>query len=154
MSELVTPARYRQLMRRVLKLIGADRTFRPNAIIGLPRGGWIPAATLALELDIPSNRLISLPVKRVDGPDGRPIYTIDHSLVTLAVKKLPNFRGLVVDDTSDGGNLTEGMVKLVEAHGGTARSCVLIANRYGKQPHYVGTQSNGLPPDFDWGVEA
>lgn len=153
MSKLVPFKEYLELMGTVLDLIEADRTFRPNAIIGLPRGGWIPAATLAIALGIDSDRLNSVSVKRIAGPNG-PIYVPDASQVASVVRKLPNFVGLIVDDTSDGGNLTETMVKLVEDHGGTARSCVIIANRHGKQPHYVAKRCNGKPPDFDWRVRS
>lgn len=139
-----TRAEANRLIRRLVRLIQQDPDFEPTVVLGLPRGGWIPATIIATKLGITSANFISVPVKK-EGD----VYRLDQRRVRLVLKELKDGHVLVVDDTSDSGDLTYSVVKLIEKHGGIARSCVLIANRHGRQPDYVGKRCNGKPSDFD-----
>ncbi len=137
--------KFTELVGVVADKIEADPTFEPDTVFGLSRMGLWVAAALSKRLGIQSDRVFGLPVSK-DEATG--LYRLDTTIVTLG--SCADLHVLVVDDSSNNGNLTAEVVDIVqdEAHGGTARSAVLLANEAGRQPHYVGETCVGKPADF------
>lgn len=145
--ETVTLDRFNRLLSIVVDKIRADEQFTPDTIIALSTGGFPVAAALAKRLNIPSRNVVGLPVYKDEVED----YHLDERIVRLGnLGHGIGHKVLVVDEASHRGLLTGKIVDVVVDHGGTAKSCVLIAWEGGIQPDYVAETCTGRPPNFYW----
>ena len=100
----------------------ADSGFVPDIVLGIARGGLVPAATLAYALDC--KNLFSMNVEfytgvgtTLDAPVMLPPLLDTADLVDMAV--------LVVDDVADSGKTLELVRDFCRGHVATVRSAVL-----------------------------
>ncbi len=89
--------------------------WQPHVIVGLSRGGLIPAALLSYKLGVAN--VISIPVRRDASGNRTPIFS--------DLSNLKDKRVLVVDDTAISGTLIKAAVELVAPFAGQVRSCAL-----------------------------
>ena len=134
---------FNELIASVVASI-ATADFQPDTILALSTGGFPVAAALAKRLAINSRNVVGLPAYKDEIGD----YQLDDRIVQL--QNCAALRVLVVDDASNRGLLTRKAVQAVEMHGGTAKSCVLVAWKDGIQPDFVGRTCDGKPPKFFW----
>lgn len=142
--DLVSPQRFEELIDVVSAAIVEDSSFEPNAIIALSTGGFPVAAALAKRLDISSRHVVGIPAYKDETGD----YHLDNEILEL--RRCDNRSFLVVDDASNRGLLTKKAVDVIVQAGGTARSCVLIAQEDGLLPDYVAETCRDKPPKFFW----
>ena len=96
--------------------------WQPDFIVGVGRGGLVPAAYLSHRTGI---AMLS-----VDHSSGEAAFA-DELLVKLAAKSKNGIRILIVDDINDSGSTIAHLRASIEAHGGAAdevRVAVLINN--------------------------
>lgn len=94
----------------------------PDFLVGVGRGGLVPAAFLSHRLDIP---MLSVDVSSGDAD------FCDELLVKLAGKTTGGRRILIIDDINDSGNTIESFRAALAAHGcdgSCVRVAVLISN--------------------------
>ncbi len=114
----------------------ADSTFTPDIILGIARGGLIPAGAIAYALDC--KNLFTLSVEFYTGVEER----LDVPVMLppfLNAADLTDKTVLIVDDVADTGKTLELVRDFCSGHVADARTAVL----YGK-PHSV------ITPDFVW----
>jgi hypoxanthine phosphoribosyltransferase len=105
----------------VAQRIEAD-AWRPDFLVGIGRGGLVPAAYLSHRTGIPM-----LSVDHSSGESG----FADELLAKLAAKMRGGFNLLIVDDINDSGTTIAFLRDAIAAHGGIAdrlRVAVLINN--------------------------
>ena len=110
-------------------------TWKPDFLVGIGRGGLVPAAYLSHRLDI---AMLS-----VDHSSGEPGFG-EELLVKLAAKIMDGRRILVVDDINDSGTTIDCIRTAIAAKGGDEdqlRVAVLINNRSSRaQVEYEATR--------------
>lgn len=114
----------------------ADDGFRPDAIIGIARGGLTLAGALGYALDV--KMLGSLNVEFYTGVEER----LDEPIVlppTLDRESLEGKSVLLVDDVADSGRTLALVLQLLQAGGGEVRTVCLYS-----KPGTVQT------PDYVW----
>ena len=100
----------------------ADSGFVPDIVLGIARGGLVPAATLAYALD--RKNLFSMNVEFYTGEG----TTLDAPVMLpplLDPADLLDMRVLVVDDVADSGKTLELVRDFCRGHVATVRSAVL-----------------------------
>jgi hypoxanthine phosphoribosyltransferase len=140
---IVTFEETRALTRKLVAQISSSG-FEPDTVLALSTGGFPVGAAIAKQLKISGRNVIGLPTYKDETGD----YHLDEQLVQLL-----DFTGrtvLVVDEASKRGLLTKKIVDIVEQHGGTAKSCVLMAWEKGVQPDFVAITCAENVPDFYW----
>jgi xanthine phosphoribosyltransferase len=108
-------------LERVAQRIGED-AWRPDFLVGIGRGGLVPAAYL-------SHRT-AIAMLSVDHSSGEPGFG-DELLAKLAAKMRAGMNLLIVDDINDSGTTIAFLREAIAAHGGIAdrlRIAVLINN--------------------------
>ena len=109
--------------------------WRPDFLVGIGRGGLVPAAYL-------SHR-VGIPMLSVDISSGVPGFA-DELVVKLAAKLRSGKKILIVDDINDSGSTLASLREGLEAAGGSAQSvrvAVLINNsRSRARAEYSSTQ--------------
>lgn len=111
-----------------------DDSWKPHFLVGIGRGGLVPAAYLAHRTGI---TLLS-----VDYSSGDKEFATDL-LVKLAIKSASGVRILIIDDINDSGGTINKLRETLRANGGTEaniRTAVLINNvSSAAQADYAGT---------------
>lgn len=107
-----------------------------DAIVGVTRGGLIPATMLSHQLDIP---LYPVTITTRHSWDTQPDLEVSHLIEKLAQHK----KILVVDDIADTGLTLSLLKKYIDQHGKTSKYATIIAK----------TQS-AFTPDFCGVVES
>jgi len=114
----------------------AESQFEPDIVLGISRGGLLPAAALAYALDC--KNLFTISVEFYTGVDSR----LDVPVMLppfLDARDLDEARVLVVDDVADTGRTLELVHEFCSGHVAEARTAVL----------YEKSQSI-ISPDFAW----
>ena len=104
----------------------ADGDWRPDFVIGIGRGGLVPAVFISHQLD--------LPMLSVDHSSKVPGFA-DELLGKVAEKSAAGTRLLFVDDINDSGGTIEYIRRLLDQHAsdnGNLRFAVLISNDHSK----------------------
>jgi hypoxanthine phosphoribosyltransferase len=133
--EILTYELFGRAARELATTIADDR-FRPDAIVGIARGGLTLAGALGYALDV--KMLGSLNVEFYTGVE----ETLDAPVVLPPTLDQDSLRGksiLLVDDVADSGRTLALVVGLLEAGGGEVRSVCLYA-----KPQTV------LEPTYTW----
>ncbi|PZQ91868.1 MAG: phosphoribosyltransferase [Leifsonia xyli] len=119
--------------RELAETIAADG-FRPDAIVGIARGGLPLAGALGYALDV--KMLGSLGVEFYTGVESR----LDEPVLlppTLDREALAGKRILLVDDVADSGRTLALVLQLLEAGGGEVRTvCLYTKPGTVHEPHY------------------
>lgn len=137
MTPTLTPVPYEQFLAdvRALALAIRDGGWRPDYIVGIGRGGLVPAAYLSHALD--------LPLLSVDFSAGVPCFGQDL-LVRIAERSRGGEKLLIVDDINDSGRTLAALRAAVDAAGGdpaNLRTAVTITNiRSTQQVDYAARQ--------------
>ena len=114
----------------------ADSDFTPDIVLGIARGGLIPAGSIAYALDC--KNLFTLSVEFYTGVDQR----LDVPVMLppfLDTADLTGAAVLIVDDVADTGKTLELVRNFCSGHVAQARTAVLYA-----KPHSI------IAPDFVW----
>lgn len=114
----------------------ADSGFRPDIVLGIARGGLLPAGSIAYALDC--KNLFTLSVEFYTGIDER----LDVPVMLppfLDAADLTGANVLIVDDVADTGKTLELVRGFCSDHVASARTAVLYA-----KPHSI------ISPDFVW----
>jgi hypoxanthine phosphoribosyltransferase len=114
----------------------ADSGFHPDIVLGIARGGLIPAGALAYALD--RKNLFTLSVEFYTGVDSR----LDVPVMLppfLDTADLAGARVLIVDDVADTGKTLELVREFCSGHVAQARTAVLYS-----KPHSI------IEPDYLW----
>lgn len=98
--------------------------FRPDCIVGILEGGYIPARYLAKLLSI--SDMYTMTIKKYDN-DGNKIVEEAELLVEPITQDLNNRRVLIVDDVCETGESLNLAVKEVKKYTSTVMACVLVA---------------------------
>jgi uncharacterized protein len=121
--EILTYELFGRAARELATTIAADG-FRPDAIIGIARGGLTLAGALGYALDV--KVLGSLNVEFYTGVD----QTLDAPVVLPPTLDLDSLEGksiLLVDDVADSGRTLALVLQLLESGGGEVRTVCLYA---------------------------
>ena len=132
----------RELARQV-----AESGFEPDILLGISRGGLLPAGALAYALDVKNLFTISVEFytgvdSRLDVPVMLPPFLDAHDLDEAQV--------LVVDDVADTGKTLELVQAFCAGHVSAARTAVLYEKpRSSLRPDYAWRQTDRWI-DFPW----
>lgn len=128
----------------------AEDGFRPDAVIGIARGGLPLAGALGYALDV--KMLGSLNVEFYTGVG----ETLEAPIVlppTLDQESLHGKSILLVDDVADSGRTLSLVVQLLRAGGGEVRTvCIYAKPQTVENPYYV-WRATSKWIDFPWSVE-
>lgn len=133
--EILTYELFGRAARELAETIARDR-YRPDAIVGIARGGLTLAGALGYALDV--KMLGSLNVEFYTGVEER----LAEPVVlppTLDRDSLAGKRVLLVDDVADSGRTLALVLQLLQAGGGEVRTVCLYS-----KPQTV------LQPDYVW----
>ena len=135
--------------RELAQTIAADG-FRPDAIVGIARGGLPLAGALGYALDVKT--LGSLNVEFYTGIDS----TLDEPIVLPPTLDRESLRGksiLLVDDVADSGRTLHLVVELLRAGGGQVRTvCLYSKPTTVEEPDYVWRRTSRWIM-FPWSAE-
>ena len=109
-------------LEAVARAVEADRSWRADFLVGIGRGGLVPAAYLSHRTGIP--------MLSVDVSSGEPGFA-DELLAKLAAKMRQGLNLLIVDDINDSGTTIAFLRDAIATYGGIAdrlRVAVLINN--------------------------
>lgn len=132
----------------------------PDLVVGILRGGMVPAVMLAHRLGVRSVRGVEVTHTTVDGPHGpktpHPMVTNPDSLGAFAGADV-----LLVDDVAGSGDTADAAAALLAGTAGRVRSAVVVVNivnwyaattRVPREVHdYLGTTCAGWVR-FPWEV--
>ncbi|MDQ3273692.1 MAG: purine phosphoribosyltransferase [Actinomycetota bacterium] len=132
----------------------------PDVVVGILRGGMVPAVLLAHQLGVRDMRGIEVTRTLADGPNGaktsRPVVTNPASLGTFT-----NDDVLLVDDVAGSGDTSDTAAGLVSGSTSRVRRAVVVVNTINwnaantRAPHdiqdYIGTTCAGWVR-FPWEV--
>jgi len=123
----------RQDVLRILKQMD-EKQWRPDLVLGIARGGLVPANYFSQWLGIPlvSYHYALRDHKRMD--------LFDNSLIKIVENK----KVLIVDDICDEGHTLNGIAEMLEHHACSPRFATLHHN-IGQdvfEPHFAGTEIN------------
>jgi xanthine phosphoribosyltransferase len=133
-------------MTRAVTRMVATGTFTPDFIIGVGRGGLVPAVFISHELQVP--------MLSVDHSSKVPNFA-DELLEKLAEKSAAGNRLLFVDDINDSGGTIDYMRCYLADHGGDAsrmRFAVLIDNQRSRARVDFAAQAIDRDEDKRWFV--
>lgn len=124
-----------ELVSRMASQIRASN-WQPDAVVGLARGGYIPAVMIAYRLGVRCMAGLSV-TKDAHGV---------RSLGDLAqLGDLTGQNVLAVDDATITGRLLILAAEAIRAQGGLPRTCALITLGTGPQPDYVVDTYEAIP---------
>lgn len=133
--EILTYELFGQGIRELAQQV-ADSDFRPDILLGIARGGLVPAGALAYALDC--KNLFTISVEFYTGVDARlevPVMLPPF----LDARDLDAARVLVVDDVADTGKTLELVHQFCAGHVAEARTAVLY-----EKPQSI------IKADFAW----
>ena len=133
--EILTYELFGQGIRELAQQI-ADSDFEPDILLGIARGGLVPAGALAYALDC--KNLFTISVEFYTGVDAR----LDVPVMLppfLDARDLDQAKVLVVDDVADTGKTLELVHEFCGGHVAQARTAVLY-----EKPHSI------IEADFAW----
>ncbi|MGH1563154.1 phosphoribosyltransferase [Mumia sp. DW29H23] len=133
--EVLTWELYGTASRELAQMV-ADSGFEPTIVLGIARGGLIPAGSLAYALDC--KNLFTMSVEFYTGVDTR----LDVPVMLPPFLDRADLTGadvLIVDDVADTGKTLELVHEFCADHVRTARTAVIY-----EKPHSV------IKPDFAW----
>lgn len=137
--EILTYELFGTAARELAERIAADE-FRPDAIIGIARGGLTLAGALGYALDV--KMLGSLNVEFYTGVG----ETLEAPIVLPPTLDQDSLRGktiLLVDDVADSGRTLKLVVQLLQAGGGEVRTvCLYSKPGTVEEPYYVWKQTS------------
>ncbi|HEY9293162.1 MAG TPA: phosphoribosyltransferase [Microlunatus sp.] len=132
----------RELSRQVVR-----SGFRPDVVLGIARGGLLPAGAMAYALEC--KNLFTINVEFYTGEDSRLDVPVMLPPV-LNAADLDNLDVLIVDDVADTGKTLELVQEFCADHVAAARTAVLYHKpRSIIRPDYSWRQT-GLWIDFPW----
>lgn len=133
--EILTWDTYGAAVRELAQAV-ADSGFEPDIVLGIARGGLIPAGSVAYALDC--KNLFTMNVEFYTGVGTtRDEPTLLPPFLDLA--ELNDLSVLVVDDVADSGKTLELVVRVCSEHAGAVRSAVIY-----EKPRTL------LTPDYSW----
>lgn len=133
--EILTWDTYGAAVRELAQSV-ADSGFAPDIVLGIARGGLIPAGSVAYALDC--KNLFTMNVEFYTGVGTtRDEPTLLPPFLDLA--ELNDLSVLVVDDVADSGKTLELVVRVCSEHAGAVRSAVIY-----EKPRTL------LSPDYAW----
>jgi hypoxanthine phosphoribosyltransferase len=147
--EILTWHEYGVGVRELARQI-ADNEFKPEIILGIARGGLIPAGSLGYALSIKNTYLINVEYytdvdERLDVPAILPPY--------LELVDLHDASILIVDDVADTGHTLQMVYEFVSGKVGGARAAVLYKKSHSViEPEYVWRRTD-LWINFPWSSE-
>lgn len=120
-----------------------DSDFRPTAVVGVARGGWVPARCIADFLEI--DNLTSIKIDHYQGTTEKQNAEIQFDTRTDAIQ---GEKVLVVDDIVDTGEtLSEAMKDIQDSNAEKANSCTLHSLPSSDiEPDFIGKKFK----DFYW----
>jgi len=127
--EVLTWERFGEASRALAQQV-ADSGYRPNIILGIARGGLLPAATIAYALDVKNVFMIS--VEFYTGVDERLDFPVMLPPLLNAVE-IAGAHLLVTDDVADTGGTLKMVKDFCSAHVADVRCAVI----YEKPPSVV-----------------
>jgi len=133
--EILTYELFGRAVRELAEQI-ADSDFRPDILLGIARGGLVPAGALAYALDC--KNLFTISVEFYTGVDAR----LDVPVMLppfLDARDLDAAKVLVVDDVADTGKTLELVHEFCSGHVAEARTAVLY-----EKPQSI------IKADFAW----
>ncbi|GAA1848536.1 phosphoribosyltransferase [Microlunatus capsulatus] len=133
--EILTYELFGQGIRELAQQV-ADSDFEPDILLGIARGGLVPAGALAYALDC--KNLFTISVEFYTGVDAR----LDVPVMLppfLDARDLDQAKVLVVDDVADTGKTLELVNDFCGGHVAEARTAVLY-----EKPHSI------IKADFAW----
>lgn len=120
----------------------ADSGFKPELIVGIARGGLIPAALLAIRLRLP---LISMGVAKKD----QERQIVPNPLVNY--ENLKDKKILLVEDMFEAGKSADTAQKFLQENGAEVKTaCYFTSNISEIQPDYVLQQGITNKVAFPW----
>lgn len=133
--EILTWHTYGTAVRELAQSV-ADSGFAPDIVLGIARGGLIPAGSVAYALDC--KNLFTMNVEFYTGVGTtRDEPTLLPPFLDLA--ELNDLSVLVVDDVADSGKTLELVARVCSEHAGEVRSAVIY-----EKPRTI------LAPDYAW----
>lgn len=133
--EILTWETYGTAVRGLAQAV-ADSGFVPDIVLGIARGGLIPAGSVAYALDC--KNLFTMNVEFYTGVGTtRDEPTLLPPFLDLA--ELQDLAVLVVDDVADSGKTLELVARVCSEHAGEVRSAVIY-----EKPRAI------LAPDYAW----
>jgi hypoxanthine phosphoribosyltransferase len=133
--EILTWHTYGTAIRELAQAV-ADSGFAPDVVLGIARGGLIPAGSVAYALDC--KNLFTMNVEFYTGVGTtREEPTLLPPFLDLA--ELNDLSALVVDDVADSGKTLELVARVCSEHAGEVRSAVIY-----EKPRSI------LKPDYAW----
>ncbi|MCD9152823.1 phosphoribosyltransferase [Aeromicrobium duanguangcaii] len=148
--EILTWPTYGTAIRELAQTV-ADSGFRPDIVLGIARGGLIPAGSVAYALDC--KNLFTMNVEFYTGVGTtREEPTLLPPFLDLA--ELDDLSVLVVDDVADSGKTLELVARICWEHAGDVRSAVIYEKpRSIIKPDYAWRQTDRWI-NFPWSSEA
>ncbi|MBC9225033.1 phosphoribosyltransferase [Aeromicrobium sp. 636] len=148
--EILTWQTYGTAIRELAQTV-ADSGFRPDIVLGIARGGLIPAGSVAYALDC--KNLFTMNVEFYTGVGTtRDEPTLLPPFLDLA--ELDDLSVLVVDDVADSGKTLELVARICWEHAGDVRSAVIFEKpRSVIKPDYVWRKTDRWI-NFPWSSEA
>ena len=135
---------------RALAQAVADSGFRPDIVLGIARGGLIPAGSIAYALDC--KNLFTVSVEFYTGVESRldlPVMLPPH----LDTSELDGAEVLIVDDVADTGKTLEMVHEFCTGHVKVAKTAVLYhKSRSVIVPDFAWRQTD-LWINFPWSVD-
>jgi len=133
--EILTWQTYGTAIRELAQAV-ADSGFVPDIVLGIARGGLIPAGSVAYALDCKS--LFTMNVEFYTGiGTTRDEPTLLPPFLDLA--ELSDASVLIVDDVADSGRTLELVARICEEHAGHVRTAVIY-----EKPRSI------ITPDYAW----
>ena len=129
----------------------AESGFEPDILLGIARGGLLPAGALAYALEC--KNLFTISVEFYTGVDER----LEVPVVLppfLDAADLDDARVLIVDDVADTGKTLELVHAFCAGHVAEARTAVLYAKPRSIITAYYAWRETDLWIDFPWSSEA
>lgn len=133
--EILTWQTYGTAIRELAQAV-ADSGFVPDIVLGIARGGLIPAGSVAYALDCKS--LFTMNVEFYTGVG----TTRDEPTLLppfLDLDELAESSVLIVDDVADSGRTLDLVARICAEHAGTVRTAVIY-----EKPRSI------LAPDYAW----
>ncbi|MFS0884332.1 phosphoribosyltransferase [Aeromicrobium sp. 179-A 4D2 NHS] len=133
--EILTWETYGAAVRELAQAV-ADSGFVPDIVLGIARGGLVPAGSVAYALDCKS-----LFTMNVEFYTGVGTTREEPTLLPpfLDLNELRDASVLVVDDVADSGRTLELVARVCDEHAGTVRTAVIY-----EKPRSV------ITPDYAW----
>lgn len=149
--EVLTWARFGEASRALAQQV-ADSGYRPSIILGVARGGLLPAAAMAYALDV--KNLFTMNVEFYTGIDERLEFPVMLPPLLNAVD-LAGARVLVADDVADTGSTLKLVMDFCAEHVADVRCAVIYEKSrsavkcqyvWGRTDHWINFPWSTPPP--------